>query len=866
MFDLKKRSSVNLSGEFRRVAVRRKAGGPAGGRWDSGDQGSSACTHRKGVRSGVSGSCGATWGFNADCGVGEVKYGQSSAKGSPLKPQVPPKPDHLRSPGESVGFSRQTRQRPTHAGGAGSGSPSPGKRGIRGCSPLRDGGHSPAKLSQRNHGPLMGKLRTLSPAQARGGGCTSWLGLQGAPGDWADRRDRGVGKSLSVPDLVVHVAESRIPSENVEPVEPASSTGSAGAGRAPAVHGATETSHPSDCGGELSPLQTAGVAPGEDLQEDQSDGEGDTPTRPSSRFSCMWTKVPPGEDLVHETPGCLQDEKSEKGGGGGGERQDEGTWEQRLFRIASELLQTERAYVARLHLLDQVFCCRLAEEAGRGSFPPELLRSIFSNVSSIHCFHSQFLLPDLETCIVRWAEGPGLGAVLLRHAPFLRMYADYVRNFDRAVELVRTWTERCSAFRGVVQDVQAQAACGSLSLQHHMLEPVQRVPRYQMLLRDYLKTLPEGNPDHQPAQESLQIISMAATHSNSAIHRNESLKRLLEIYEMVGDEEVVNPASRFLREGRLLKLAARNASATERHVFLFNGFLLCCSPRFSLVGQRLAVRCRIGVEGMQVHQTANEDHPFTFQVSGKERTLELQASSEHDRDQWIKVIQEAIDEFQKKNETFRSASKELSVETQSGELGRRAPRWIRDHEVNLCMACTEPFNALTRRRHHCRACGSVVCWRCSDNKAALEYDGNKLNKVCRDCYSVLTGPRGDGGRTLEPEAPPVSGDRLISSFLRYGGDPATCQRLWSVLLRTEAPVLHLYALPTDVKPLLSVRLPGARVDSSPPDLLGRPSFCLIQSRTSHVLSCETEDLKRSWLAALAAACSASASPDGESRS
>lgn len=41
--------------------------------------------------------------------------------------------------------------------------------------------------------------------------------------------------------------------------------------------------------------------------------------------------------------------------------------------------------------------------------------------------------------------------------------------------------------------------CGSLTLQHHMLEPVQRVPRYEMLLRDYLKKLPEDNPDYELA-------------------------------------------------------------------------------------------------------------------------------------------------------------------------------------------------------------------------------------------------------------------------------------------------------------------------------------------------------------------------------
>lgn len=152
--------------------------------------------------------------------------------------------------------------------------------------------------------------------------------------------------------------------------------------------------------------------------------------------------------------------------------------------------------------------------------------------------------------------------------------------------------------------------------------------------------------------------------------------------------------------------------------------------------------------------------------------------------------------FLKKNESFRLASKE--VETAAGasrcscstradvwvnysagvfqteELGRRAPRWIRDHEVSVCMKCTEPFNAFTRRRHHCRACGcvsrrtsqhtrarpraltlsvwvttplspQVVCWRCSDNKVALEYDGNRLNKVCKSCYSILSAQR--GGRT-----------------------------------------------------------------------------------------------------------------------
>uniref|UniRef100_A0A3Q0RN60 FYVE, RhoGEF and PH domain containing 4b n=1 Tax=Amphilophus citrinellus TaxID=61819 RepID=A0A3Q0RN60_AMPCI len=562
--------------------------------------------------------------------------------------------------------------------------------------------------------------------------------------------------------------------------------------------------------------------------------ESNEPTRYGSKFSCQWTVATTEDETVHDESRGEQneEEKQKQEERGGDEPKNKESTEQKLFNIANELLQTEEAYVARLHLLDQVFCSRLTEEAGRGSFPPEVIRNIFSNISSIYSFHSQFLLPDLENCIRHWCESPGLGKVLLQHAPFLRMYADYVRNFDHAMELVRTWTERSSAFRSIIQD--SQGICGMLTLQHHMLEPVQRVPRYEMLLKDYLKKLPEDDPDYELAQKSLQTISMAATHSNSAIQKAESLKRLLEIYEMIGEEEVVNPTNEFLREGRLLKLAARNTSAMERHLFLFNNFLLCCSPKFSLVGQRFTVRCRIGMDGMQVQETTNEDYPHTFQISGRERALELQASEFH-----LQVIREAIDVFQKKNETFRVSNCDLHVFLQTEELGRRAPRWIRDNEVTLCMSCMEPFNAFTRRRHHCRACGFVVCWKCSDNKVALEYDGYKLNKVCKSCYATLTGQRGEGLDGKKRRMLEVS---LVYSAVIYTDNIHSNYR--------QSFNLCSLCFNQDLEPLFTIPLLGCTIEAFPEAHQGQSCFCVTQSKTSHIFTCDSLDLKRSWLSAL----------------
>ncbi|CAN2387213.1 Rho guanyl-nucleotide exchange factor activity [Pristimantis euphronides] len=532
------------------------------------------------------------------------------------------------------------------------------------------------------------------------------------------------------------------------------------------------------------------------------------------------------------------------------------TNEQKLHNIANELLQTERAYVSRLELL-QTFNKALENEAKKGSFPLDVPNKIFSNISSIHSFHSSFLLPELEGRMNEWSVSPRIGDILQKLAPFLKMYAEYVKNFDNAMETVKTWMDRSTQFKHVVEEIQRGGKCGSLTLQHHMLEPVQRIPRYEMLLKDYLRKLPQDSLDRKDTENSLEIISTAASHSNTAIRKMESLKKLLMVYEMLGEEEdIVHPSNEFIKEGQILKLAARNTSAQERHLFLFNNMLLYCVLKFSLVGAKYSVRTKIGLDGMKVVETQNDDYPHTFQISGKERTLELQASSEQIKKEWIKAVNTAISEFQQRNETFLIATakklEEAPQEVPSAELGLRAPRWIRDNEVTMCMKCKEQFNALTRRRHHCRACGYVVCWKCSDYKAPLEYDGNKMNKVCKDCYQILRGCNDSEEKEkkrgiLEIESAEVSGNSVICSFLQYNEKSKPWQKVWCVIPKHEALVLYMYGAPQDVKAQATIPLLGYIVEESPRGVDLPHSFRLSQSKSVHSFSADSEELKQRWL-------------------
>lgn len=124
-------------------------------------------------------------------------------------------------------------------------------------------------------------------------------------------------------------------------------------------------------------------------------------------------------------------------------------------RIVQELLETEQAYVARLHLLDQVFFQELLAEArSTKAFPEDVVRLIFSNISSIYQFHAQFFLPELQRRLDDWTTTPRIGDVIQKLAPFLKMYSEYVKNFERAAELLAAWTEKSPPFQEVITRIQ----------------------------------------------------------------------------------------------------------------------------------------------------------------------------------------------------------------------------------------------------------------------------------------------------------------------------------------------------------------------------------------------------------------------------
>lgn len=114
------------------------------------------------------------------------------------------------------------------------------------------------------------------------------------------------------------------------------------------------------------------------------------------------------------------------------------------------------------------------------------------------------------------------------------------------------------------------------------------------------------------------------------------------------------------------------------------------------------------------------------------------------------------------NEVNSSSNKITTIEettsTTNIAAASLAPSWIPDNNSTSCQICATSFT-IVFRRHHCRACGVIVCGLCSSKKCVLPSLGfNWPQRVCDPCYERLV-------PTADPAELGVSTVKKLSSGL-----------------------------------------------------------------------------------------------------
>ncbi|KAK4878131.1 hypothetical protein RN001_010637 [Aquatica leii] len=132
-------------------------------------------------------------------------------------------------------------------------------------------------------------------------------------------------------------------------------------------------------------------------------------------------------------------------------------------------------------------------------------------------------------------------------------------------------------------------------------------------------------------------------------------------------------------------------------------------------------------------------------------TVEEQPLNENDD-----KVEEADTDVATEAQSVESGFNETEISEHSTELetslGKQAPLWIPDSDADNCLHCDTKFTVI-KRRHHCRACGLVLCSKCCNKKHKLDYLDSEA-RVCLRCYDILS----KDTQCSSSEASPESGN------------------------------------------------------------------------------------------------------------
>ncbi|XP_054237001.1 guanine nucleotide exchange factor DBS isoform X3 [Indicator indicator] len=241
--------------------------------------------------------------------------------------------------------------------------------------------------------------------------------------------------------------------------------------------------------------------------------------------------------------------------------------------VINELIETERAYVEELLCVLEGYAAEMDNPLMAHLISPELQNKkdiLFGNMEEIYHFHNRIFLRELEN----YVEYPELvGRCFLDQMEDFQIYEKYCQNKPRSESLWRQFSD--SIF---FQECQRKLD-HKLSLDSYLLKPVQRITKYQLLLKEMLKYSKncEGAEDLQEALTSILGILKAV---NDSMHQ----------IAITGYDGNLNELGKLLMQGSFnvwtdhkkghskVKDLAR-FKPMQRHLFLHEKAVLFCKKR-----------------------------------------------------------------------------------------------------------------------------------------------------------------------------------------------------------------------------------------------------------------------------------------------
>ncbi|XP_054479576.1 guanine nucleotide exchange factor DBS isoform X2 [Anoplopoma fimbria] len=310
--------------------------------------------------------------------------------------------------------------------------------------------------------------------------------------------------------------------------------------------------------------------------------------------------------------------------------------------VMNELLETERAYVEELLCVLEGYAAEMDNPAMAHLIPSTLLSKkvvLFGNMSEIYQFHKRTFLKELEA----YTDCPELvGRCFLERMKDLQIYEAYCQNKPRSESLWRQCSD-CAFFQECQKKLEHK-----LGLDSYLLKPVQRITKYQLLLKELLK-YSKGCDGCDDLQEALSSILGILKAVNDSMH----------LIAITGYEGNLSDLGRLLMQGSFsvwtehkkghakVKDLAR-FKPMQRHLFLHQKALLFCKRREENgegyeKAPSYSFKHSLSMSAVGITESAKGDNKkFEIWCNSRDEVFIVQAPTPEIKTSWLNEIRKVL--------------------------------------------------------------------------------------------------------------------------------------------------------------------------------------------------------------------------------
>ncbi|XP_044208536.1 rho guanine nucleotide exchange factor 25 isoform X2 [Thunnus albacares] len=327
--------------------------------------------------------------------------------------------------------------------------------------------------------------------------------------------------------------------------------------------------------------------------------------------------------------------------------------------VLKELIETEKHYVGDLGFIVEGY---MATMSSKGM--PEDMKGkdkiVFGNIHQIFDWHKDYFLGELEKCLT---EPERLAQLFIKHERRLHMYVVYCQNKPKSEHIVSEYIE--TYFEELRQQLGHR-----LQLNDLLIKPVQRIMKYQLLLKDFLKYYTKAGMDTEELEKAVEVMCFVPKRCND----------MMNVGRLQGFEGKITAQGKLLQQDTFT-VTEQDSSflsrAKERRVFLFEQLVIFSEPidrkkGFSLPGYIFKNSIKVSCLGVEP-TVEGDDARFVLtsrNPDGSVVRFQLLASSPEICRAWVNDVVQILESQRNFLNALQSPIEYQRRESKSNSLGR----------------------------------------------------------------------------------------------------------------------------------------------------------------------------------------------------